>query len=175
MSIHTFYIKEPIWNGRRVGLAVDELAEFNQIIIEYKNADGSLLYPNPFYISGKIAREFPIEPAKKNPAVRLCIIPIASLSKLPDEQEKPVAKLVLFTGEEIDITHKQYERVVAALDDNSTGYVEVGNRAIKKTNISLAEGDEEANPSGIDRSPEAVAKRQEIQRKRIARLSKEPE
>ena len=74
-------IKMPIWNGgrRAVGIATFRVGTHNQIEIEHKNADGTLLYPEPFYISGEELRQYPVQPVKRNPSIKLFIVPIDDL------------------------------------------------------------------------------------------------
>lgn len=170
MTTSTFYIQEPIWSGRKVGLAADKIADVNIVIIEYRDKAEKLLYPRPFTIFGKKAREYPVQPAKKDPSTKLFIIPIADLT-LPEEGDY-VGRLVLYTGEEIEITSAQYDRVMASLDDQSSQYVEIGRRGVKKSNISLVEDDEPVNPANVDRSPEAIAKRQQKHRDMLDRKTK---
>ena len=81
-SCQLFAIKTPIWGGRKVGLATYKLGTHNEIRIEKRDASGSLLYPQPLYISGEQARKYPIEPVKKNPNIKLHIIPISDLQVL---------------------------------------------------------------------------------------------
>lgn len=77
-------IRMPIWGGgkRAVGIATFKVGTHNQIEIEHKNADGSLLYPEPFYISGEKLRQFPVEAVKKAPHIKLYIVPIDELQLL---------------------------------------------------------------------------------------------
>jgi hypothetical protein len=77
-----FNIRIPIYNGRKIGLATYKVGTHNEIRIEKKDKDGNLLYPLPLYISGVKAREYPIEPVKSNPSIKLYIIPISDLEVL---------------------------------------------------------------------------------------------
>ncbi len=80
-----FKIKAPVWGSRSVGLATYKVGQHNEIRIETTNKEGALLYPQPLYISGEKARSYPIEPVKKNPNIKLYIIPISDLEVLERE------------------------------------------------------------------------------------------
>lgn len=77
-----FNIKTPIWGGRKVGLATYKIGMHNEIRIEKRDTQSNLLYPQPLYISGEKAKTYPVEPVKKNPAIKLYIIPINDLETL---------------------------------------------------------------------------------------------
>ena len=77
-----FKIKSPVWGGRKVGLATYKVGQHNEIRIEYKNSEGELVYPQPLYISGEQARQYPIQPVRSNPNVKLYVIPINDMKVL---------------------------------------------------------------------------------------------
>lgn len=77
-----FNIKNPVWGGRKVGLATYKVGLHNEIHILTVNTAGERVYPQPLYISGEQARQYPIEPVKSNPNVKLYIIPINDLETL---------------------------------------------------------------------------------------------
>jgi len=77
-----FKIKTPVWGGRKVGLATYKIGQHNEIRIETRNVSGDLLYPQPLYISGEKAKTFPVEPVRKNPNIKLHVIPISELETL---------------------------------------------------------------------------------------------
>lgn len=79
---NVFKIKSPIWDGRKVGLATYKIGTHNEVRILTKNKDGEELYPQPLYISGAKAKKFPIQPVKRNPNIKLHIIPISELEPL---------------------------------------------------------------------------------------------
>lgn len=82
MPATLFEIKTPVWGGRKVGLATYKVGTHNEIRILTKNKEGQPLYPQPLYISGTKAREYPIEPVKSNPNIKLYIIPVSDLEVL---------------------------------------------------------------------------------------------
>ncbi len=77
-----FSIKNPVWGGRKVGLATYKVGTHNEIEILTVKTNGERVYPNSFYISGQNARKYPIEPVRSNPNVKLHIIPINDLESL---------------------------------------------------------------------------------------------
>lgn len=77
-----FKIKYPIWGGRKVGLATYKIGHHNEVQILTTNKDGERLYPHALYISGEKARQYPREPVKSNPNIKLHIIPINDLETL---------------------------------------------------------------------------------------------
>ena len=82
-----FEIKYPVWNGgkRMVGLYHRNVGNHNQIEILAKRKDGTRIYPNPFYMSGKDIKTYPLEPRKKYPHMFLYMIPIDDLDLLERE------------------------------------------------------------------------------------------
>jgi hypothetical protein len=82
MPCTLFEIKTPVWGGRKVGLATYKVGTHNEIRILTKNAQGERLYPQPLYISGAKARQYPIEPVRSNPNIKLYIIPVNDLEVL---------------------------------------------------------------------------------------------
>lgn len=80
-----FTIKTPIWGGRAVGLNIKKLCIHNEVRCSYKNTDGELIYPNPFYISREKALEYPQQRLKNYPDVVLAIVPIKDLEALERE------------------------------------------------------------------------------------------
>lgn len=81
-SCSLFPIRQPVWGGRKVGLATYKIDTHNQIDILYTYGDGTRVYPLPLYISGEKARTYPKQPVKSNPNVILHVIPIADLEVL---------------------------------------------------------------------------------------------
>lgn len=77
-----FEIKVPIWGGRKVGLATYKVGQDNEIRILKRDVNGTLLYPQPLYISGEKAKTYPVEPVRSNPNIKLYIIPINDLELL---------------------------------------------------------------------------------------------
>lgn len=75
-------IREPIWDGRKIGIATYKIGNHNEIRILKKNINGERTYPQPFYISGERARQYPEQAVKSNPNIKLYIIPIADLQTL---------------------------------------------------------------------------------------------
>jgi len=69
-------IHEPIWNGRKIGVADYKITDDLEIEIDYKTTSGERLYPNPFYISKEAAICHPIQVVK---GIELRIIPIREL------------------------------------------------------------------------------------------------
>ena len=49
------------WGGRKVGLATYKIGTHKEVRITYKHSDGSLVYPQPLYISGEKARTLTIK------------------------------------------------------------------------------------------------------------------
>lgn len=80
-----FEIRTPVWGGRKVGLATYKIGTHNEVRITYKHGDGSLVYPQPLYISGEKARTYPKQPVKSNPNVILHVIPINDMEVLERE------------------------------------------------------------------------------------------
>lgn len=68
-----------------VGLATYKIGTHNKINILKTNKDGERIFPQPFYISGARARQFPIEPVRSNPNIKLHIVPINDLEILEVE------------------------------------------------------------------------------------------
>lgn len=78
-----FEIREPVWGGRKVGLATYKISMHNEIRILYKYANSKdRVYPLPLYISGEKARTYPSQPVKSNPSIILHVIPISDLEVL---------------------------------------------------------------------------------------------
>lgn len=72
-------IKKPIWNNRSVGIADFRLnADICEVLVDYTDKDGKLLYPYVFQITGPKGRTYPKEQIKKSP-VHVYIVPIADL------------------------------------------------------------------------------------------------
>lgn len=84
-TVQKFDIHEPVWGGRKVGLATYKIGTHNEINIRKKDKDGNLIYPQPFYISGEKARTYPTQPVRSNPNIILYIIPINDLEILERE------------------------------------------------------------------------------------------
>ena len=81
-------IKFPIWNGgkRVVGIAPHRIGTHNQIEILYtRKTDNERIYPNPFYMSGKDIKTYPLEPLKNYPNIYLYLIPVDDLTLLERE------------------------------------------------------------------------------------------
>lgn len=171
--MQTFNIKVPIWGGRKVGLAVHKIEDDNLVNILVQDKDGKRLYPKTYYISGDKAHTYPLQDVK-NTAVTLHVIPINELEIYEEKGDEIVGRLVLFSGQEYEITHTQHEKISKLLNDpNITSINVAGVGDVKKSNIALNEGDEPDNPFNIDRSPEAVAKRQMQMRRKIERQAKD--
>lgn len=82
-TVQKFDIQVPIWkDGGKVGLATHKVVEHNVVNILATDKDGNRLYPNSYYISGKEARTYVVEPVKSHPNIKLYIIPIADLEYL---------------------------------------------------------------------------------------------
>lgn len=77
-----FKIKTPVWGGRMVGINKAKVGMHNEIRIEYKNTDGELIYPQPFYINGEAVQKYEAKPLKKYPNVYLYWLPINELEIL---------------------------------------------------------------------------------------------
>lgn len=73
-------IRKPRWKERTVGIASFRIKEHNAIIIEYKKADGTRLYPYHLYMSGDRIRQYPVQKLKSG--VVLYLVPIADLEVL---------------------------------------------------------------------------------------------
>jgi hypothetical protein len=70
-------IWEPRWHDRTVLVADRRLLEHNEIVISHKD------FPAPLYISGKQAKEFPLEQMKTKTGGTIAVraIPLAELEK----------------------------------------------------------------------------------------------
>ena len=61
-----FYINEPIWKSRSVGLAVDKMVDDPvEVEITYKKKDGEREYPHLYTMPLSVALNFPDFPEKK--------------------------------------------------------------------------------------------------------------
>lgn len=80
----TFIIWEPRWRDRTVLLAERKIGRQNNIHITYINKNGFREFPNPFFILGEVARQYPLEDmqTKKGGTLKVRAIP---LSKLEEE------------------------------------------------------------------------------------------
>ena len=76
-----YVIKEPIWSTRSVGIADYRLSEDLLVSISYKDKDGNQVFPGKFLVKSAIAKTYPTQKIKSNPAgnLRLHIIPIKDL------------------------------------------------------------------------------------------------
>lgn len=74
-------IREPRWRDRTVLLADWKLGEDNMVIIDHRN------YPEPFYISGAQARQYPLESKKSKNGKEFFvrIVPINDLVPMVEE------------------------------------------------------------------------------------------
>ena len=80
-----FTIKTPVWGGRSVGLADYKIGRHNEIRITYTDKDGRPYFPYPLYVSGEVARSYPLKPVRSNPNIKLRIVPISELEVLERE------------------------------------------------------------------------------------------
>lgn len=86
-----FSIKEPIWSGRKVGLARDDMdTDRLEIEITWKRKDGSRLYPNKFWIPKEIAQKHPKQRVRGGVIVH--IIPITALNEIKEEKTEEVTQ-----------------------------------------------------------------------------------
>lgn len=83
--VQKFEIKVPVWGGRKVGLASYKVAQHNSIEILVTDKDGNRIYPQPMYMSGAKIRTYPTEPVRRNPHIKLYIVPINDLEPLERE------------------------------------------------------------------------------------------
>lgn len=76
-------IWEPRWSTKDVLVADGKLFTNNEVVITAKDAKGERYFPNPFYISGKRAKEFPLEemPTKAGGKLAVRAIPLDELTK----------------------------------------------------------------------------------------------
>lgn len=77
LAMNQIIVWEPRWHDRVVLVANHKLQEHNEIVIKYKT------YPNPFYISGTVARSFPLEQLKTKAGTTMAVraIPLVELEK----------------------------------------------------------------------------------------------
>jgi hypothetical protein len=70
-------IWEPRWHDRVVLVADRKIGEHNEITIKHRD------FPNPFYITGKTARTFPLEEmaTKRGGLLAVRAIPLRELEK----------------------------------------------------------------------------------------------
>lgn len=66
-------IHSPIWATKSVGVADHLINDDLAIYIDYKKADGELLYPDPFFITKDKARSYPTQKIR---GTTLHIIPL---------------------------------------------------------------------------------------------------
>ena len=73
----SFTIWEPRWHDRVVLIADHRLLAHNEVIIEHKD------FPEPFYLSGKFAKSFPLEQMRteKGGEIAVRAIPLIELEK----------------------------------------------------------------------------------------------
>lgn len=77
LSGNPISIWEPRWRDRTVLIADHRLQDHNQVTIEHKE------FPHPYYLSGRVARRFPVEQmaTKKGGFIDVRVIPITELQK----------------------------------------------------------------------------------------------
>lgn len=81
-------IKKPLWDKRKVGLARYKLiGDMVNVIIQYRNKEGKLLFPHVYQISCSKARQYPIQVVK---GVELHIVPIADMRAVAVREEAKV-------------------------------------------------------------------------------------
>lgn len=70
-------IKEPRWHDRVVLIADHRITAHNEIVIQHKN------YPNPLYMSGEWAKQFPTEQMKirRGGTMKMRAVPLDELTK----------------------------------------------------------------------------------------------
>lgn len=75
--MNQIHIWAPRWHDRVVLIADRRLLAHNEIIIEHKD------FPAPFYISGKVAKSFPLEQmnTKSGGTIAVRAIPLKELEK----------------------------------------------------------------------------------------------
>lgn len=75
--MNQIHIIEPRWHDRVALIADRKLVTHNEIIIDHKD------FPRPFYLSGKIAREYPLMqmPTKNGGTIAVREVPLSVLEK----------------------------------------------------------------------------------------------
>lgn len=70
-------IKAPRWHDGVVLIADHRITEHNEVVIQHKN------YPNPLYMSGTWAKQFPTEQMKikRGGTMKMRVIPLDELIK----------------------------------------------------------------------------------------------
>lgn len=76
-GINQILIWEPRWHDRTVLIAERKIMDSNEVIIQHKD------FPKPFYLSGRKAKEFPLEQmgTKAGGTIAVRAIPISELEK----------------------------------------------------------------------------------------------
>lgn len=69
----------PRWRDKTVMLAPWKLGEHNEVRILAKRSDGSPYFPAPMYISGKVAKTYPLD---NNGSAYMHAVPITKLEPL---------------------------------------------------------------------------------------------
>lgn len=80
--VSKFEIRVPVWGGRKVGLASHKVGQHNSIEILVEDKDGNRIYPHAMYMAGEKLRTYPTEPVRRNPHIKLYIVPISDLEPL---------------------------------------------------------------------------------------------
>jgi hypothetical protein len=84
-----FTIKEPIWSGRKVGLALLEMdTDRLEIEITYTRKDSTRLYPNKYWIPRDIAKKYPKQRLRGGVVVH--VIPIEALREIKEEETQEI-------------------------------------------------------------------------------------
>lgn len=75
--MNSILIFAPRWHDKTVLIADRRLLAHNEIIIEHKD------FPAPFYISGRVAKSFPLEQmsTKSGGVIAVRAVPISELEK----------------------------------------------------------------------------------------------
>lgn len=82
-SLNQIVIWAPRWHDRTVLVADRRLLAHNEILIKHKDSNGTLMFPRPFYLSGKFAKSFPLEQMKTKSGGEIAVraIPLSELEK----------------------------------------------------------------------------------------------
>lgn len=85
--IDTYVIQEPIWKGKRVGIAEFRVEHSDlHILINYRTTDGSLLFPYVYLFRKENRFKYPRMFVR---GVNLIMVPIADLEKVSKREVKP--------------------------------------------------------------------------------------
>ena len=82
-GINQILIWEPRWHDKVVLIADRRLMAENEILVTEKDINGQFYFPSSFYITGKKAREYPLEKlkAKTGYTIDVRAVPIDALER----------------------------------------------------------------------------------------------